>query len=232
MSYTFTLSGNESALFANISPPLTLENEEEYVLALLNFETYHTIFNINEICYKFYYGNKVFDIPFGAYEIKDISDYVQKRLKQDGIVLVMKANNNTSKVELCCDEDINFVKEANIGPLLGFDKRVLPKNTCSVSDKSVNVLAVTSICIECNITTGSQKNDQKGHILHQFFPQVPPGYKIVETPTNIIYLPINVKSVSNLALRVTDQDGQLINFRGETITIRLHLKKQNGNQVR
>ena len=50
------------------------------------------------------------------------------------------------------------------------------------------------------------------------------GYKITEAPTNVIYLPVNIRSINTIILKVTDQEGNLINFRGKKITIRLHLK--------
>ena len=54
---------------------------------------------------------------------------------------------------------------------------------------------------------------------------VEPGYKINEVPSDVIYLPINTRIINNISVNIIDQDGKLINFRGETITIRLHLKK-------
>jgi hypothetical protein len=33
------------------------------------------------------------------------------------------------------------------------------------------------------------------HIIHQFFPNVPPGFKIVESPEHVIYLPISVNTI-------------------------------------
>lgn len=57
----------------------------------------------------------------------------------------------------------------------------------------------------------------------------PQGYKIVEVPANVIYLPVNAKRLSSITLKITDQEGNLVNFRGETITIRLHLKPRDAD---
>ena len=56
------------------------------------------------------------------------------------------------------------------------------------------------------------------HTIYEFFPAVSPGYKIVEVRSPIIYLPITVKYINNLQLHLVDQDGHLVNFRGEVIT--------------
>ena len=73
-----------------------------------------------------------------------------------------------------------------------------------------------------NCETGP--NNRKAHTIHEFFPTVSPGYKIVEVPSHVIYLPIAVKIIHNIQLHIVDQDGDLVTFRGETITIRLHIE--------
>lgn len=67
-------------------------------------------------------------------------------------------------------------------------------------------------------------NDSPAHILHEFALDVPPGYKLAERPRNLIYLPVNVREISRLEIRILDQEGRLINFRGEEITLRIHLR--------
>ena len=85
-------------------------------------------------------------------------------------------------------------------------------------------MRVNSLRIVCNVTTGAYINDRKVHTIHEFFPIVPPRYKILEVPSHVIYLPVAVKTIDQIQLRIVDQDGNLLNFRGETITLRLHIK--------
>jgi hypothetical protein len=54
---------------------------------------------------------------------------------------------------------------------------------------------------------------------------LPSGYKIIESPSNVIYLPINTKQLDEIIIKITDQDGNLVNFREEVITVRLHLRR-------
>jgi len=44
------------------------------------------------------------------------------------------------------------------------------------------------------------------------------------TPHNLIYLPVNTIEISTLSIHITDQNGELINLRGENYSIRLHLR--------
>jgi hypothetical protein len=228
MSYTFTLSGTTSELTAYITPEINA-TDGDYVLGLTNFDTYYSIANIEKGRNKFYYeGGKPIEIPRGAYEIDGILQYLKNILQErnDDTYLDLNPNRNTLHTELKCTKSVDFTKEDSIGPLLGFKKKQkLSPNKLHISDETVNIMEVNSICVECNLTDGSYRNGNKSHIIHQFFPQVPPGYKIVESPTNVIYLPITAQIISKVSVKITNQDGEILDFGKEIITIRLHLKK-------
>jgi len=120
--------------------------------------------------------------------------------------------------------EIYFNKEKSIGSLLGFTSNTLGPNILHTSDKAIAITKINSVCVQYNIINGTYINNGTAHILHQFALVVSPGYKITEVPQNVIYLPVNTKEIHSIALKICDQDGNLINFRGERITIRLHLK--------
>lgn len=232
MSSTFTLSGNTSILSTNYFPPIELDRKFEYVLGLVDLQTYNSIPNVHEKNNRFYYNDEVVIIPEGSYEIDDIYKYINNTISKNKSLkyfLTINANNNTLKCEIISSLVINFEKENNIGSLLGFKKKILQPNTNHISDLPIDILGVSSIQIDCNIIRNSYRNNQLIHIIHQFFPVVPPGYKIVEIPSNVIYLPVNVHTINNITLKLIDQNDKLINFRGENITIRLELKKISKN---
>lgn len=168
----------------------------------------------------------VIELPTGSYEIEDIERTLQESLKTKNIELSLKPNNNTLCSTLKCSKPVDFRPKDSIGRLLGFTPRLLLGDYKSnVSDLPVAILKVNALRVECNITSGAYINQHSSHTIHEFFPAVPPGYKIIENPKQIIYLPLTVKAINHLQLRIVDQDGHLINFRGEIITIRLHIKK-------
>lgn len=165
-------------------------------------------------------------IPTGSYELEHLAKYLQKRLEQRGAKLALRANKNTLQCELFCNQPIDFTRPNTVGPLLGFSSdRILEAYKAHESKLPANILKVNVIRIECNIITGSYLNNQASHTIHEFSPRVPPGYKIIEVPQNVIYFPITVKNIQRIDLSIVDQLNQLINFRGETITIRLHIKR-------
>lgn len=224
-SLTLSLSGTSSVLETHYFPPIELERDKSYVLGLVELLTFNSIPNVDLEQDKFYVDNKVIKLPIGSYEISDIEHFLQKELKSDGIELSIKPNNNTLRSKIKCSHKIDFQPLDSIGRLLGFTQRVLQPYKSHVSDLPVSILKVNALRVECNITSGAYINQKKVHTIHEFFPAVPPGYKIIEVPKQIIYLPVSVKVIDYLQLRIVDQNGDLVNFRGEVVTLRLHIKK-------
>lgn len=237
MSHLFSLSGNDSIISSNYDPPLVLQDTVNYELALINLETFNSIPNIDSSNNKFYYGDagKFVEIAEGLYELKDIVIFLKRAFrnlaiaKGDTIKIELKANNNTLRCMITCNRIVNFIPDDSIGSILGFSKRKLAANTTHLSDKPVNIFKVNAISIDCNITLNSYRNGEPVHILHTFFPLVKPGYKIVESPSNLIYLPINTRQIRSITLKLVDQEGRLVNFRKETITVTLHLRPSISN---
>lgn len=223
----FCLSGKGSSISCDIFPPYDT-SDGDYEVGLVNLSTFNSIPNIEAgVNDKFYFGDEDLMMKFdeGSYEIEDIEKYIVNRLPA-GVDFSLKANNNTLKTEILCNKRINFSKEGTIAPLLGFSNKILNAGVIYASDQQVNILKVNSIRVECNIVRGSYDNGTEGHVLHEFFPLVEPGYKIVETPGTVIYLPVNVHKVYSITVQLRDQNGDLINLQNETLSVRLHIKKK------
>ena len=223
-SLIISLSGRTSVLENQFFPPIELSHDKTYVLGLVELLTFNSIPNLDNK--KFYVkGTDTISIPTGSYEIEDIDKFLSSKLSTKNIHFSLKANNNTLQSIIKCNRDIDFTKADSIGDLLGFKPQILKADKSHTSELPISILKINSLRVECNITRGAYSNGKEVHIIHEFFPAVPPGYKIIEKPLEVIYLPISVKNIDYLQLRLVDQDGELVNFRGETVTIRLHLKR-------
>lgn len=224
MSRILNFSGNESVLCADYFPPIELSRA--YECGLVSLYTYNSIPNIDETNNLFHVGGEVLELPPGSYEIDDIASYITNHLEKtkSQISVKIQANTNTLKTEIKSTEPVYFNRERTIGELLGFSKREIQPNVKTQSDLPININKVNSIRVECSIITGTYVNNLPVHTIHEFSPSVLPGYKINEVPKNIIYLPVNVDCIRSVVIRLVDQDGRLIDFRNEKITIRLHLK--------
>lgn len=233
MSLTFTLTNKSSILSFNFNPPIYLDEDPsiEYEIGLANFDSFNMIPNVDKTNNIIVWGdNDIYksEIPVGSYELKDLIEVIMSTIMQqdDEAVITITPNIHTAKVTISTNRRINFNIENSIGSVLGFKKKVLAAENIHHSDEEVRILKVNAICIDCNIAVGSFLNSKPVHIIHQFFPSVPYGYKIVESPLNILYYPVSIKTINNITVKVVDQQGNLINFRGEEITIRLHLRKK------
>lgn len=254
MSYTFTAIGNSSELTTVFYPPIQLDSEKHYEIKLLNFESYHSIPNVsankNAIgFYSPYTSNNeasekdktlnIIRIATGAYEIDSLSDIINSTMQNDfrhmspTPKITIRSNPNTMKTELLSNVEITFDVPNSIASLLGFarDDKLLPMKK-HISTSKAKVLDINIIRIECNIATGSFVNGHPSHSIYEFFPTVSPGYKISLTQVSDLYLPvINPGEISVITFRIVDQDGNLVDFRGENIAIRVHIRSsQNGAQ--
>lgn len=232
-SLTFTLTNRSSILNYNFNPPIYLDEDSsvEYEIGLANFDTFNLIPNVDRRNNIFSWGEDdkfKFEIPPGSYELKDLIEIINTRitLLDDEAVIVFTPNIHTAKVKIGTNRRINFEIPNSVGSVLGFKNKILEPDNIYEPDEEVRILKVNAICIDCNIAVGSFLNSKPVHIIHQFFPTVPYGYKIVESPLNILYYPVSVKTINNLTVKIIDQSGHLIDFRGEEITIRLHLRKK------
>lgn len=224
-SLILTLTGNSSELQARFFPPIELSENKQYVIGLVELLTFNSIPNVDANNNKFHLvDDEVVTIPVGSYELEDIANYLKSVLEPRGVILTLKANNNTLQGIVKCNREIDFRPSDSIASILGFKPQVLVADREHVSDLPVAILKINCLRVECNIATGAYINGQRVRTLHEFFPAVPPGYKIIEAPSQVIYLPLSVNCIDHLQVRVVDQDGDSINFRGEILTIRLHIK--------
>lgn len=227
----FCLSGKGPVISCDVFPAFDA-SDGTYEIGLVDLSTYNSIPNIEKgVNDKFYYdGKSVVTIDEGSYEIGDIEKFITENI-EPGVGFSLTANNNTLKAYISCSKEINFNKPGSIASILGFDNVKLDAGKTHISNNPVDIIKVNTIKVDCNIVRGSFDNGREGHVIHEFYPSVPPGYKLVEIPRTVIYLPVNNQSINNITVSLKDQDGNIISLRDEKVTLRLHLRKANGFSI-
>ncbi len=213
----------------------TLQLDGKWEMALVGLETYYSFPNIditkNNLRYSRDDGVTWHDInvPEGCYEISDINNYVQKILKERGASensISIEPNNNTLKcvLNVAAGYKVDFTTSNSLRTVLGFSAKIYAEGY-NESENIVNIMSVSSLRVTNDLISGSYNNGVRGNIIYSFFPNAAPGYKIIELPVNPIYLPITLNTISRMETKLVDQDGKLINLRGEELSIRFHVRQ-------
>ena len=239
-SFQIIVSDNKSSFNIRLNPMLQLDREKEYEIALVNLEIYYLFPNIDETNSVFVYspdnGNSwvKIKIPKGSYEIDDINNTIQHEMEKRGhhdpinedYYINISANPNTLKSILILEEyyQVDFNHQNSLAKVLGFTGAKYTKGFHK-SVNVVNILSINSILVNIDIISGSYVNGMTKNTIYSFSPKVSPGYKINESPVNLVYLPITLDTMDSLAVSITDQNDHLLNLRNEKIMIRFHIRE-------
>ena len=164
----------------------------------------------------------------------DLNDAIIFHMKQNGHYdnthnqpyIILSPNTSTLKplLEIAQGYKVDFTVSNSFNKMLGFKEKWYHSGY-NESEHIVDILAINSILIELSIVQGSYLKGQRKPIIYSFFPNVSPGYKIVEIPRNLVYLPIIGDEISSITMKLTDQNGKLLNMRGEKINMRFHIRE-------
>ena len=239
-SFQIILSNDKSNFNTRFNPKLELDREKVYEIALVNLETYYSFPNIDETNNVFVYspdnGNSwvKIKIPEGSYEIDDINNTIQHEMEKRGhydeinedYYINIAPNTNTLKSVLILEKgyQVDFNHQNSLAKVLGFTGAKYTEGFHE-SENVVDILRINSILVNIDIISGSYVNGTMKNTVYSFFPDVSPGYKIIESPVNLVYLPITLDTIDSLNVTITDQDYHLLNLRNEKLTIRFHIRE-------
>ena len=239
-SFQVIVSGNQSSFNTLFNPKIELDRNKVYEIALVNLETYYSFPNIDETNNVFVYSHDQgvtwtkIKIPTGSYEIDDLNNTIRFEMEKRGhydevnndSYINISANSNTLKSILIIAPgyQIDFNQPNNLSKVLGFTGNKYVEGFHE-SENVVNILSINSILVNIDIIGGSYVNGTTKNTIYSFFPKVSPGYKIIESPVNLVYLPLLIDTIGNLNLSITDQDDNLLNLRNEKLTVRFHIRE-------
>jgi len=215
-------------------------------MALVNLETYYLFLNLSDENNVFRYSpgfNEVgsgdegdstrqrewveVQISEGSYDLIDIAETIKIAVKRNGHndeSIKIAANTNTLKsvLEIQGDFQVDFRALNSISSVLGIRNQVYEEGIHE-SQNVVNILSINSILVNVDVIGRSYVNGRMQNTTYSFFPNVSPGYKIIENPRNLVYLLVILDKINKMETVVTDQKRKQLNLRGENLTIRYHL---------
>ena len=98
---------------------------------------------------------------------------------------------------------VSFAVPNSLASVLGFNRSIYGVGR-HPSEHLVNIMSVNSILVHCNIHS-SYMRDVQAPVVYNFFPNAAPGQKVLEAPSNLIYLPVTVDVISTLSVRLTER---------------------------
>lgn len=233
-SFHILVSGSDSIIKTKFLTTLTLDGSKQYEMALVGLETYYSFPNIDKTNNHFRYspdnGTSWFSIliPEGCYEIQDISAYINRIMKDNRhIPINIKPNNNTLRCIIAQSRNyfIDFTPPDSIRTVLGFERKVY-RASYFESENIVNIISINSLRVTSDIIGASYSNGSAKSIIYSFFPNVGPGFKIIQEPKNLVYLPITLYKIDRMETTLTDQNDKPVNLRGEELSIRFHVREK------
>ena len=229
-SFYLIQSGRDSKIETDFTPNLELDGP--YEIALHSLESYYSFANVDETKNKIriFLKNQWIDLEFavGCYEHEDINKELQRMIVAIGgnkTDVILSANRNTFQTIMTINSNVkvDFTINNSIRTILGFNSKIYDHGR-HLSEHTVNIMNINSIFVHTNVIGSTYVNGSQTPVIYSFFPDIPPGGKIIVQPRVLIYLPISISVISRLSSWLTDQDGRRLNLRGEELTLKYHLR--------
>ena len=229
-SFTLVVSDSIANIQTTFSPPLYLQANRNYESAMVNLETYYSFANIREGDNSSPKWNgktmTILHVPTGCYELKVINTEIIRIRGNSDISILPNVNTLQCILTVVGAKcKVSFDVPNSLASVLGF-KRSIHGVGRRTSENLVNILSVNSILVHFNIIHSSYMRGTQAPVAYNFFPNAAPGQKMLEAPHNLIYLPVIVDVISTLSVWLTDQQGELLDLRGEELTIGFRLRER------
>ena len=174
-----------------------------------------------------------YELQPGIYTFKDISealfDILQTEYAGLGNVIDIEYDDITMKTKLVVRSGfiaIRFDEKSFFCNVLGFtpgwDYKHYKKY---ISQKIVNLSNTRKINLKCDCIDGSIQDGVRQPILFGFVLDKPAGYKVFCEPETIHYKKINKSVLNTVTFYLEDENNEVVNFNGETLTFTLQMIK-------
>lgn len=223
-----TETSTKSEFTIDFHPPIDLEKTERQI-AFYSLATSNSKPNVTEKNNSFEAikgaEKKLIRIPVGNYSYKSIARHIKAA---SGAKVLPNEATGKSSIEIPQGVVINFNVENSLASILGFEKNQYKyTGLLQESENMICISRYNDLFVGCSVATGSWDNGKLANTIYSFYPDVPAGSKVIERARQLLFLPFadsRKEKLDSMTIRITDQDGNLVDFRGELITITLCLK--------
>ena len=236
-------------------PPVELgadDDDGEYLIGVLSLYTYNTFSNISpergnnmfkfvELAEPIVFESGVYDVGGIFSHIESHLDSIKGKLKAgmwhdvtpgvkvspDDFYLQWKLVNTTNRIVIVSGLTVDFNYKHSMAKIFGFNpESVLTPHAKNTAPNPGEIDAYKSVNLTCNIARGSYVNNKLSSVVLSFVPDVDPNFKIIHSPSPVLYYALNTRKIHQLSFRLEDEQGNLLDNRGEPVTIVLHIVKR------
>ena len=160
----------------------------------------------------------------GVYELVDINNAIKQKIHGSDYDFKIDIIPDTISMKsvLTTSNSIHFNSRLNI--LLGFTNKDYPPGT-HTSEKPVMITTTDKVHLKCDCVDGSIVNGIREQILFSFNLSAPPGYKIINNPTTVLYKKINKTRLDQIQFFLEDSNHNPVDFNNETLTFTIQIIK-------
>ena len=160
----------------------------------------------------------------GVYELVDINNAIKQKIHESDYDFEIDIIPDTISMKsvLTTSNSIHFNSRLNI--LLGFTNKDYPPGT-HTSEKPVMITTTDKVHLKCDCVDGSIVNGIREQILFSFNLSAPPGYKIINNPTTVLYKKINKTRLDQIQFFLEDSNHNPVDFNNETLTFTIQIIK-------
>ena len=164
------------------------------------------------------------ELPPGVYELVDINNAIKQKIHESDYDFKIDIIPDTISMKsvLTTSNSIHFNSRLNI--LLGFTNKDYPPGT-HTSEKPVMITTTDKVHLKCDCVDGSIVNGIREQILFSFNLSAPPGYKIINNPTTVLYKKINKTRLDQIQFFLEDSNHNPVDFNNETLTFTIQIIK-------
>jgi len=164
-------------------------------------------------------------IPDGNYTVRGLNEYLIRLFKSFqghfGSEPLIKFGIVEARQRIAINLKKGWVldlRNNEFHKILGFEKEIYG-DLDSTEDLEIEGDYIANISngndniyIHCNVVEGSLINEFNSEVIYSFTNKNPPGSLISKEFNNLIYFPVKTGSVSRIRMRITNQDGELIDL--------------------